>query len=330
MTMKEEEERHNGKGEISGQTSGWHFSHGRRPAPAPTSQTPRKKWRKARGSVYFFSNWMSWCAPVGDPSVFLPSRSSIRSSTSHMKRLFLLIVGWTVAIGQPDRVSACLSGTFAGSLPRTVTWSSSPTSLEPWHQVVPFLFHPPSFLDRWAKADFALLEASLSLPCSIFQNQPDVVLLPEAWIEFLPALESGARRAAAGQPTGLSAPLHMCDLFAVSNVSQDIIPGCQDWSLLEAWKRLRIFYDIQLPISAPDAASAHQRQCSSDSGNTTWTIAVSPMMKRWMAERSPWIRPNATLPIVVVSRQSLVGRHHRPISVQAELHLTYWMDSKCL
>lgn len=267
-----------------------------------------------------------------------PERPDIKSLfhpllNIHMEWPFLFIAVWTVVIRRPDSVGACLSGTFAQSLPRTVTWSSAPTSLDPWRQIVPFLFPPPAFLDRWAKADFALLDASLSLPCSLLQNQPDVVFLPEVWIEFLPALEVGARHVADNgqQPqSGPTSPsFHMCDLFAASNVSRDIVPGCQDWNLLEAWKRLRIFYDIQSPISAPDAATAQQRQCS-DSGNVTWTITVSSMMKRWMAERSPWTRSNATLPIVMVSRQSLVGRQHRPIPVQAELHLTYWMDSKCL
>jgi hypothetical protein len=35
------------------------------------------------------------------------------------------------------------------------------------------------------------------------------------------------------------------------------------------------------------------------------------------------------MPIAIVSRQqSFYGRHHSLLSVQAELHLTYWMDSE--
>ncbi|KAK4036258.1 hypothetical protein OUZ56_028321 [Daphnia magna] len=241
--------------------------------------------------------------------------------------LLLLLFVVTLVIRRPDGVCACYLGTYAESLPRTVNWPSASTFLEPWRQIVPFLFRPPEFLDRWAKADFALLDATLSLPCSMLQQQPRVVFLPEAWIEFLPALEHGARNAA-NQPT--RPYLDMCDLFASSNVSRNSIPGCQNWDRLEAWKRLRIFYDIPSPISAPEAPAAHRLQCG-DSGNisanATWTIKVSSMVKRWMAERSPWIRPNATMPIVIVSRHpSLISRQHNLPSVQAELQLTYWMD----
>lgn len=249
----------------------------------------------------------------------MPSRSSILSSASMEWRLFLLLLAWTVVVQRPDGVGACLSGTFAESLPRTVTWSSTPTILEPWRQVVPFLFHPPNFLDRWSKADFALINATLSLPCSVIQHQPEIVLVPEVWIEFLPSLEAGARQY---QPART-----MCDLFILSNTSRDFIPGCQDWNLIEAWKRLRIFYDIQAPISVPDAVTAHQRQCNnSASDDITWSVSVSSMIKQWMTNRSPWTRSNATMPIVIVSRRPELQQ--RPVSVQAELQLTYWMDSK--
>jgi hypothetical protein len=253
--------------------------------------------------------------------------------------LFSLFVS-SVVIQRPVGVGSCYLGTYAESLPRTVNWPSASTFLDPWRQIVPFLFHPPEFLDRWAKADFALLDASLSLPCSVLQHQPEVVLLPEAWIEFLPALEDGARYAAVDQPA--RSYFDMCDLFGASNISRDSVPGCQNWHHLEAWKRLRIFYDIPSPIRAAEASTAHRLQCgeserntnSSTSGgsnnnNSTWTIPVSSMVKRWMAERSPWTRSNATMPIAIVSRhQSFYGRHHSLISVHAELHLTYWMDSE--
>lgn len=228
-------------------------------------------------------------------------------------------------------VGACLSGTFAESLPRTVTWPSTLTSLDQWNQVVPFFFQPPAFLDRWAKADFALLDASLSLPCAVLPaRELEVVFLPEAWIEWLPALEAGARQVAADQSA--NAAVTMCDLFAVSNVSQDVVPGCQDWSRLEAWRRLRIFYDIRSPISAKDASVAHQRQCgdannNGTGGNVTWSMSVSTLMRQWMAERSPWVRPNATLPIAMISKELAITPSDAS-PVQAELHLTYWMDSK--
>lgn len=241
----------------------------------------------------------------------------------------LLLFLVTHVIRRPDGVCACYLGTYAESLPRTVNWPSASTFLEPWRQIVPFLFHPPEFLDRWAKADFALLDASLSLPCSILQHQPKVVLLPEAWIEFLPALEHGAR-IAANQP--VRPYFDVCGLFSSSNISRNSVAGCQNWDRLEAWKRLRIFYDIPAPISAPEAATAHRLQCGDSdniSANATWTIKVSSMVKRWMAERSPWIRPNATMPIAIISsNQSLISRQHGLISVQAKLQLTYWMDSK--
>lgn len=251
-------------------------------------------------------------------------------------RRLLLVAAWTVVVQRPNGVNGCLSGIFAQSLPRTVTWPSTPTIVDPSNQVVAFLFNPPTFLDRWSKADFSLLDASLSMPCSVLPNQPEVVILPEAWIEFLPALEAGARQTASRQQ--IETAFDMCDLFAASNVSQDLIPGCQDWSRIEAWKRLRIFYDIPSPISAVDPSTAYQRQChnttTSDSdsdsdviSNVTWTISVSTLLNRWMADRSPWTRPNATMPIVIVSRRSVSGQN-RPILVQAELQLTYWMDSK--
>lgn len=264
----------------------------------------------------------------------------------HMERRRRLLLFWlfisTVVLQSPDGVRSCYLGTFAESLPRTVNWPSASTFLDPWRQIVPFFFHPPEFLDRWAKADFALLHASLSLPCSILQHQPEVVLLPEAWIEFLPALEDGARYAAVDQQPARPY-FDMCDLFGASNISRDSVPGCQNWHHPEAWKRLRIFYDIPSPIRAAEAATAHRLQCgesenysnsnsTSDGGggsNSTWTIPVSSMVKRWMAERSPWTRSNATMPIAIVSRhQSFYGRHHSLLSVQAELHLTYWMDSE--
>lgn len=294
----------------------------------------------------FFSNLVNShpapsCRPelLGVESLFHPLLYIHMEQRRQLLSLFSLFVS-TLVIRRPDGVGSCYLGTYAESLPRTVNWPSASTFLDPWRQIVPFLFHPPEFLDRWAKADFALLDASLSLPCSILQHQPEVVLLPEAWIEFLPALEDGARYAAVEQS---SRPyFDMCDLFGASNISRDSVPGCQNWHHLEAWKRLRIFYDIPSPIIATDASTAHRLQCAGESeintnsssstsgdSNSTWTIPVSSMVKRWMAERSPWTRSNATMPIAIVSRhQSFYGRHHSLLSVQAELHLTYWMDSE--
>lgn len=221
-------------------------------------------------------------------------------------------------------VDCCLTTTFAQSIPRTVTWPSAPVTLDPSARTAAFLFHPPAFLDRWSKADFALFNATLTLPCSVVQHHPEVVLLPQVWIDFLPGLEAGLRPVS--DPSRLVHQTEVCQLFG--DETRDLVPGCQDWSRLEAWKRLRIFYDVQTAVGVDDDTwTSHRSQCG-NVANATWTVAVTRMMKRWMADRSPWTRSNATLPIVVFSKQSHDVRRADLSVFRAVLNLTYWMDSE--
>lgn len=247
-----------------------------------------------------------------------------------MKRCLWLLFVTTLIVCFDHGIESCLTTTYAQSLPRTVIWPSAPTVLDPSSRTVSFLFTPPeAFLDRWSKADFALFNATLTLPCSIVQHHPEVVFLPQVWIDFVTELEFGVRRVSDQTPVDRTADFNLCDLFGSPNLSRDLVPGCQDWSRLEAWKRLRIFYDIQSPVGVPDAWTAHQRQCVGQlDGNRTWTVPVTRMMKRWMADRSPWTRSNATLPIFVYSRRIQNVSRDGHMTFQAVFNLTYWMDSK--
>lgn len=205
-------------------------------------------------------------------------------------------------------LDGCTSTTFAQSQPRSLTWTSLPAAGDRWQRVVPLLFGPPPFLDRWKLADFSLISATLVLPC--LAARPEVYAVPEAWIEWLPSFEEGAR--------ALGVTGSMCDLIEASNVTLDEVPGCQDWGRIEAWRRLRIFHDIQQPVRAD--ATADGERCA----DGEWRVSVSSMLRRWMADRSPWTRQTAVLPVVLVSPAPVV----RSGPLEAQLHISYWMDSK--
>ena len=243
---------------------------------------------------------------------------------------YLLLLCSTIV----GRVENCSSPTYAHSKPRTVKWSSMPTSTLDWWgderaSLVPFFFSPPSersIIERWTKTDFSLLHASLSVPCSLVMSNespqssvvvlstPSVFVLPEEWINLLPTLTYAVYQ------RGSADVFNLCHLFHDDEI--DLVPGCQDWSRIEAWKRLRIFYDLPFPLGP--IRQPHQ-QCT----NGSWTVDASSMMRQWMAQRPPWTRFNATLPIAI-----LTDRGSRPSAglsgLEAQLELTYWMDSKCL
>lgn len=216
---------------------------------------------------------------------------------------------------------SCTSSTFAQAQSREAIWNSSSTS--GGGALRTFLFDPPvAFLDDWASADFALISASFSFPapCNPEISRPDVVIVPQVWIELLPAMSVGIHHQLRGRTGGRVED--MCSLF--SNVSLDQVPGCQDWSRMEAWRRLRIFYDTTTPIRMPEASVPKCDLKQQQGSSSSWTVDVSPMIQQWLLERSPWIRSNATLPIIVLMPSRLEGVGVEP----GKLHLTYWMDSK--
>lgn len=229
-----------------------------------------------------------------------------------------------------DTAGTCTTGIFAQTQPRTVTWTpeffqqpgSSPSKM------IPLLFQPSSFAERLGSADFTLISASLLLPCI----QPDriegvdpeweIVILPEVWLQYVPILLG----------SNASHVKTICDLFRSSNtsLSAEHIPGCQDWSRLEAWKRLRIFYDIRTPVTQTLHKSDYTPYCPIEqllAPSRTWNVDVTRIIQTWLRNRDPWARINATLPIILLSKQSRFS-DYRPAHVQVQLQLIFWMDSK--
>lgn len=216
--------------------------------------------------------------------------------------------------------ASCSSGTFARWQTRTLTWtpkvfqnrggSLSSTKL------IPLLFQPSSFVEQFATADFTLLSANLSLPCAApdqFQSPWQLAILPEVWIQLIPTMVD----------TNHSQVGSLCQLFD----NPDSVPGCQDWSRLEAWERIRIFYDIPKPINLTLNYSDYSSQClrETNTQNRTWSINVTPLIETWLRYRDPWNRRNATIPLMIVAQQSYSLEYH---SHQVDLRISFWMDGK--
>lgn len=236
-----------------------------------------------------------------------------------MEALAALVILMTL----PHQVRSCVTPLVAQSTSRSASWTSQPSlSYHNTGVLRTFLFTPPKgLLDEWTSADFALLNANLSLgDCwvnlksdNINTAQLDVyiALLPEVWIKFLPFIAVEMRNGRRPPEGG-----NLCGVFSPEIRNQ--VPSCQDWSRLEAWKRLRIFYDITSPIVIRRTMSA---SCSNSSSRSV--IDVTSMIQRWMSDRPPWIRSNVTLPVVVFSTRAF-----RNTAVTSELQLAYWMDGK--
>ena len=306
-------------------------------SPAFTIRTHRV-CKAALASSLFFSCFAIASLPPLIQAVILQSITVNRGRTdAKMLLLFgsLLIPLLLLRYGQ---VKCCSSSIYAQSQPRTVKWTSAPTDPFGWWgneqaSLVPFLFSPPTIVERWTRTDFSLLHASLSVPCSVlalddFDNRqfnsftPSVFLLPEEWINLLPILTHAVYQ------SGRADVSNLCDLFDENQ--SDFVPGCQNWSRIAAWKRLRIFYDLPSPLGPYRSLTDHHhhkmdQQCI----NGTWTLNASSMIRQWMAHRPPWTRFNATLPIIVMTDHRSWPSNGLSAH-QAELELTYWMDSKNL
>ena len=230
-----------------------------------------------------------------------------------------LLVGFMV-LSAVHMGSSCSSGTLSQWQVRTLTWT--PRLFQPGRssassaQLIPLLFQPSSFIEEFATADFTLLSASLSLPCVApdqFQSSWQGAILPEVWIQLLPVmLDANSTRVDS-----------LCQFFS----SPDSVPGCQDWSHLEAWQRLRIFYDIQAPINITLSYSDYVKQCppASNLQDRTWNVNMTRLFERWLRHRDPWNRRNATIPLVIVAQQSRFSEYK---SHQVDLQISFWMDSE--
>ena len=215
---------------------------------------------------------------------------------------------------------SCSSGTFAQWQARTLTWTpkvfQNGNSSFSSAQLIPLLFQPSSYIEQLATADFTLLSANLSLPCVApdgFPSPWQVAVLPEVWIELIPVMLN----------VNLTRVDSLCQFFSAPND----VAGCQDWSGLAAWQRLRIFYDIQAPINLTLQYSDYVRQCSveSNSRNKTWSINVTGLIERWLRYRDPWSRRNATIPLMIVAQESRFSQYWLH---QVDLRINFWMDSK--
>ena len=245
-----------------------------------------------------------------------------------MELLMVLVVS-----GLMRTTLTCSSGTFAQWHQRTLTWTPevfqpSVVNIPSPSRLIPLLFRPPSFVERLASADFALHSANLSLSCMApdqFPSALQLAILPEVWIQFLPFM---VERAGDVFRTPVRS---LCQFFSASenngSVSANSVPGCQDWSSLEAWKRLRIFYDIEEPVSLTLLYSDYIRQCQPESSARTWNVSVTSLIETWLKHRDPWARRNATMPLVILSQQ-LPYTDYRP--EQVHLEIRFWMDSKLL
>ena len=232
-----------------------------------------------------------------------------------------------------DELEDATSSRHLGS----VVWNSQVFRLEQSSQIVPLLFSSPEFVEDLASAEFTLINASLTLPCSVnvsstrfaFRSKEmaasggtEVFILPEDWITFLPAI----------MDVNVTVLVEgICDLFYYSVIEFEQVPGCQDWSRMEAWQRLRIFYDIGFPIGHTLDPRSWSRQCLTSSGSVVygrWTVDISRLIRIWLAKRDPWARRNATLPLMILFKQTTLDPSDPNSGIQAQLHFNYWMDSK--
>lgn len=256
--------------------------------------------------------------------------------------LFLLLV---------NQVESCETPALVQSQQKTIHWSSGnpQSSGRSWRT---FLFAPPeTFREWWASADFALIKATLSIPyCDgrtyeSLNPTPVIALLPEVWIPLL--LTDNPNNSIINSNDSKADDEDLCiRLFGSGNLDQ--VPGCQNWSRLEAWRRLRIFFDITFPIRVPldgvvgsskglllsrsNFSTEVTRICGSGSNSSLiWRVDVTSVIQQWMLERPPWVRSNATLPILLIETlKEIWNPTETGTSQPAELHLTYTTDSKQL
>lgn len=239
-----------------------------------------------------------------------------------MERLICMIVGLQM-------VSACSIITLP-QRHQSVVWSSqswsSSLSVESLnsHKIVPLLFQPSNFADQLSSADFALLNAHLDLPCVLDLNNSggqELAVVPQLWLEHLQMVLH----------VNTTTVSEICQLFDHANISVDQVAGCQNWTLIEAWKRLRIFYDVTYPIRKiitkdDEQCDAHAADHSPQTAKRAkWSTDVTDIMQMWLAKRDPWARREAILPILIVFQQPV---YNLPPQLQAELRIDFWMDSK--
>lgn len=211
---------------------------------------------------------------------------------------------------------------------RSAEWDSHVLNSTQPSQILPWLFPAAPFADDLASAEFTLVEASLTLPCwvngsLVAPNDIQVVIVPEDWVMegFLPTLSD------LYHPTIVD---DLCDLFTFTNIDPNYVVGCQDFNRVDVSQWIRVFYDVESPVSEDLVDVQNWNESCCRPGAVSWTVNVSRLMRIWLAKRDPWSRRNATLPLLIFFKRSSPGPYPSKSfpGQRAQLNVTYWMDSK--